>query len=99
MPQQFSCEWCGKNYAWKVELAGKKVRCESGHVMTAPQSPPAELETEELYDLADGLGRALSTHAGKSPSECLGPCEGRANQKRYLVHRFTPIFTDYRKTV
>ena len=53
MAQQFSCGHCGRNYAWKAEMAGKKVRCGCGHVMTAPQAPAAEPEKEDLYDLAD----------------------------------------------
>lgn len=53
MPQQFACGQCGKKYTWKAELAGKKVRCICGHVMTAPQAPAPEPEQEDLYDLAD----------------------------------------------
>jgi hypothetical protein len=46
---RFTCDACGKAYRWKPELAGRRVKCACGHVMTAPDAPPAE--EEELYDL------------------------------------------------
>jgi hypothetical protein len=46
---RFTCDACGKAYRWKPELAGRRVKCACGHVMTAPAAPPAE--EEELYDL------------------------------------------------
>src|SRR4051794_13791942 len=32
----FSCDQCGKEYKWKPEFAGRKVKCKCGFVMTAP---------------------------------------------------------------
>jgi hypothetical protein len=47
---RFTCEACAKTYRWKPELAGKRVKCSCGHVMTAPQGPP-----DDLYDLAPSV--------------------------------------------
>src|SRR5438045_654052 len=57
---KFSCEGCGKSYSWKAELAGRRVKCKCGGVMTVPKADPAaaaeELppEFEDLYALAEG---------------------------------------------
>ncbi len=71
MPEQFACGQCGKKYAWKAELAGKKVRCVCGHVMTAPQAPaPApEPEQEDLYDLADDPAPGKTAALPSAPSQ------------------------------
>ncbi|GEM_PF-5284652 len=53
---QFTCEFCGKPYPWKPQFAGKKVRCECGEVIVAPDQPPASHHQSndfEEYDLAD----------------------------------------------
>ncbi len=47
----FACEGCGKQYAWKPELAGRAVKCRCGAVMRAPAEPPAP--DDELYGLTD----------------------------------------------
>ncbi|MGB7156785.1 MAG: hypothetical protein WBD40_01885, partial [Tepidisphaeraceae bacterium] len=53
---KFTCSGCGKSYKWKPELAGKKVKCKCGTVMSAPAAPPVEEEREVdldgLYELA-----------------------------------------------
>jgi hypothetical protein len=46
---RFTCDICGKAYRWKPELAGRRVKCACGRVMTAPTAAPAE--EEELYAL------------------------------------------------
>lgn len=59
---KFSCDACGKSYGWKAELAGRRVKCKCGGVMTVPASDPAAVEDaplpppdfEDLYALADG---------------------------------------------
>jgi hypothetical protein len=48
--ERFSCEACGKTYRWKEELAGRRVKCKCGHVMTAPQTPPTP--PDDLYEMA-----------------------------------------------
>src|SRR5437867_3970116 len=48
---RFACEGCKKTYRWKPELAGKKVKCKCGTVMTCPAQEPGAA-VEDLYDLA-----------------------------------------------
>ncbi len=62
MPQaapKFSCDGCQRNYTWKPELAGKRVKCKCGKVMTVPQNvePPA-VEEDDLYALAEDAEKA-----------------------------------------
>src|SRR5689334_14438004 len=46
------CDGCGKSYAWKAELAGKKVKCKCGAVIHVPQPSAPKEEPDDLYDLA-----------------------------------------------
>jgi len=56
---RFTCDGCNRSYAWKAELAGKRVKCKCGHVMTVPQSiAPAESDDDALYALADAEDQA-----------------------------------------
>ena len=48
---RFSCGGCNKTYAWKPELAGKRVKCKCGQVIDVPQAT-AQDEDEAMYDLA-----------------------------------------------
>jgi hypothetical protein len=53
---KFSCGKCGKSYKWKPELAGKKVKCKCGNIMTAPATEPVaeqqDVDLDGLYELA-----------------------------------------------
>ena len=53
---RFPCEGCGRKYTLKPELAGRRVKCKCGHVMTVPHAPPPEppeLRVEDdLYEMA-----------------------------------------------
>ena len=44
-PTQFSCDACGRNFAWRPDLAGLKVRCKCGDAIRVPRPltamPPA----------------------------------------------------------
>ena len=56
---RFSCDGCGKTYAWKAEIAGKRVKCKCGQALTVPSDDPALAEAppegfEDLYALAEG---------------------------------------------
>ena len=35
-----TCDACGRHYAWKPQIAGKKVKCKCGQVLTVPVGPP-----------------------------------------------------------
>lgn len=50
---KFPCTGCGNSYTWKPELAGKKVKCKCGTVISVPSDPTAEPQNpiEETYDL------------------------------------------------
>lgn len=48
---RFACEACNRSYTWKQELAGKRVKCKCGHVMTVAESMAQEPK-DDLYDLA-----------------------------------------------
>ena len=49
---QFTCDSCGKTYAWKPQLAGKRVKCKCGSPLTVPKSDPAARDDGGLDDLA-----------------------------------------------
>jgi hypothetical protein len=51
------CPSCGKKYAWKPDLGGKKVRCKCGEVIAVPADPPSASPAkppveDDLYDFA-----------------------------------------------
>jgi hypothetical protein len=62
---KFSCDACSKSYSWKPELAGRRVKCKCGHVLSVPKDDPAAPpppplsddfppDFDSLYALADG---------------------------------------------
>jgi hypothetical protein len=52
--QKFSCSACGRQFAWKKELAGKKAKCKCGAMVEIPmEMTPPEPAEDALYDLAD----------------------------------------------
>src|SRR5687767_3453590 len=63
---KFSCDGCGRTYAWKEQLAGKRVKCKCGTAVTVPQAPlEPEFDADALYDLAD----AETAAAANAPSQ------------------------------
>lgn len=56
---RFSCPACSKSYRWKTEIAGRKVKCNCGHVMLAPRDVAAQVE-DDLIPLADENSAAHS---------------------------------------
>lgn len=60
MPIDFACEACGKKYALKPEIAGRRVKCKCGHQMTTP-TRPADQADDGLYDIADDRAAAPKT--------------------------------------
>jgi hypothetical protein len=49
---RITCEGCKKSYAWKRELAGKRVKCKCGITIHIPKPPEPATEPEDMYDLA-----------------------------------------------
>jgi hypothetical protein len=75
---RFSCGACGKTYAWKPELAGRRVKCKCGQPVSVPADDPATASIPEGFDdlmaLADGAS-AEPSHAaapGASGAQCPG---------------------------
>jgi hypothetical protein len=52
MPAVIQCPSCQKEYPWKPDLAGKRVKCKCGELIDVPAAAP-KAEVDELYDLAD----------------------------------------------
>lgn len=74
----FACEGCGKQYAWKPELAGRAVKCRCGAVMRAPAEPPAP--DDDLYGMTDQPTSApspVSAPAAAAPSSPMSPASLR----------------------
>lgn len=57
---KFACDACGKQYAWKPQLAGKRGKCACGAAIAVPATDPAAREESDapddsdLYELAEG---------------------------------------------
>jgi hypothetical protein len=49
---RFSCSFCGKQYLWKDELAGKPISCSCGQMFRAPDSPQARWQDDVLAEVA-----------------------------------------------
>lgn len=47
----FACDACGKTFAWKPAIAGKKAKCKCGATLVVPDEEP-EASLDDLYDLA-----------------------------------------------
>src|SRR5437879_2821458 len=72
---KFSCQQCGKQYKWKPDFAGRKVKCKCGYVMTAPTQPPGSEKSDEpdldaLYSLADEGKQAAKAGAVETAMRC-----------------------------
>jgi hypothetical protein len=69
---RFSCNACNKSYAFKPELANKKVKCKCGAVMVVPDL--SANSDDELYDIADEPKQAMpvAKPVGTAVSVALG---------------------------
>lgn len=74
MSASITCPGCGKNYNFKAELAGKKVKCKCGTVMAVPTAPPPEDE-DAIFDLAPDpeLEKAKAVKQTTRPAHAEGP--------------------------
>ena len=70
MPQigpSFSCDACGRTYAWKPEVAGRRITCKCGEMFFAPDEPPSSAIVDDtLLDAAEreGQGRTRRRRGG-----------------------------------
>ncbi len=62
MPAVIHCPSCQKEYPWKPDLAGKRVKCKCGQTIEVPVGVPTG-EIDELYDLADDGPKSKPQHA------------------------------------
>src|SRR5262245_21814721 len=81
---RFACEGCGKTYRWKPELAGRRVKCACGAVMTCPYKPQPAF-VDDLYDVVSDddapMPRGTATATGsfrKNPFPKSPPLAKRA---------------------
>lgn len=85
--QGFSCAGCGRTYAWKEQLAGKRVKCKCGQVIVVPAGspeapqeppPPEQPSEEDLYALAGGAGAAAKAPSAPVMATAVAPVAGAA---------------------
>jgi hypothetical protein len=51
---KFACPACGKRYAWKAQLAGRKAKCACGASVVVPQATePKPAAEDDLYDVVE----------------------------------------------
>lgn len=75
---EFSCAACGRRFAWKPTIAGKKAKCKCGEKIAVPETDPAEAEPEsfagfelDLPDDAADIGVAPAQPAPSAPTKCV----------------------------
>lgn len=95
---KFACEACGKRYAWKPQLAGKKAKCACGAMMIVPQqeAPAAGAEEDDLYGLAEdalppatAVARPLPASAPVTQSAGVGAGVGAIGYRSALTKENT----------
>src|SRR5688500_20128061 len=73
-PTHFNCDHCGKRYAWKPELAGKKAKCACGQTLTVPAGiAPKPVPEEELYDFAEPEVKPKPARAVRTSAAAMVP--------------------------
>jgi hypothetical protein len=65
----FTCDACGRSYAWKPELAGRRITCKCGEMFFAPDEAPASAVVDPtLMEVAEregqGTGRRRRRRGG-----------------------------------
>jgi hypothetical protein len=73
---KFSCGSCGKSYAWKPEIAGKRVKCKCGQPLLIPKTDPAGGAApgglDDFAALAADAGAAVAAPAARGGPTCPG---------------------------
>lgn len=78
-----TCQQCGRAFAWKPAIAGKKGKCACGQVLSIPAAPPVppppvEDDLDALYEMAEPAPDVLPApppiHVHRpAPSLCYAP--------------------------
>lgn len=74
----FVCEDCGTRYRWKRELAGRKVKCRCGRVMTCPFDAD-----DGMYGVAEAEARDVTVVAAKTQAVPVAVLAGPAVPYRH----------------
>jgi len=73
---KITCPDCGKQFTWKPEYAGRKVKCKCGHAFRVPEAPPSTID-EETFDIDDIVAPDDAASA-PDPDEILRQSEAQA---------------------
>ncbi|HEV2293605.1 MAG TPA: hypothetical protein VGR35_07105 [Tepidisphaeraceae bacterium] len=100
---KFACDACGRRYAWKPQLAGKKAKCACGAMMVVPQAeaPAADDAPDDLYGFAeDSLPPATTARplpATAASAGQTGPALGGGGGVGALGYRSAPTKENTKK--
>jgi hypothetical protein len=86
---RFGCEACGKSYRWKEELAGRRVKCKCGHVMTAPAAMPTP--QDDLYEMAPEPEKPRPMRLPLAPLPAAATTRSPATATATLAYRSAPV--------
>lgn len=92
-----ACPGCGASYAYKPQLAGKKVRCKCG--MTFPATAPTALATVEeeersVLSLRDSESRVAVAQAPPAAASAPAGLDVQSVMARYPMHHRTRAVTE-----
>src|SRR5215207_11777044 len=49
-----TCPFCNRQYNWKPDLAGRRVKCKCGNLITVPEVSPVEQQpADNTYDVGE----------------------------------------------
>jgi hypothetical protein len=65
-----TCPSCNKSYAFKPELAGRKVKCKCGQVISVPQNP----EEDALFEMAPDESAPVRQTSGAASGPTCSSC-------------------------
>ncbi|MEM1210249.1 MAG: hypothetical protein AAGI54_13375 [Planctomycetota bacterium] len=75
---EFACHTCGRRYAWKPALAGKKAKCKCGVKIVVPETDPAAAQEAsfagfelDLPDDAADIGVVAAQATPDTPTKCI----------------------------
>jgi hypothetical protein len=61
----FSCDACGRTYAWKPEVAGRRITCKCGEMFFAPdEAPSSAMIDDTLLEAAERESQGIRRRRG-----------------------------------